>query len=422
MATKSSPERAASVSLITGGSDKPYVFGLAMALVSEGLVADVVGTDEVYSPEFGASETLGFVNLCKSKGSCSTVVQRVWRWLTYYGQLVRYASTAEPKIFHILWNNKFQTFDRTLLTLLYKLYRKKIVLTVHNVNAAKRDARDSILNRATLRIQYRLADHAFVHTQKMKSELEDEFGVPPAKITVIPFGINNSVPVTQLTSQRAKALLAIKPSEKAILFFGRIRPYKGLEYLVKAFQQIAAKDPTYRLIIAGAPLKDAEEYFENIRSWIEKSGLADRVIVKTEFIPDAQTEVYFKAADLLVLSYKDIFQSGVLFLGYSFGLPVVATDVGSFREEIVEGQTGFISKSCDPVHLAQAIETYFRSDLFRDLESRRQAIKDYANARYSWATVGEMTEQVYAQLLGRTKNEAAGVDSHSCVQRSAMDC
>ena len=68
----------------------------------------------------------------------------------YYAKLIRYAATAKPRIFHILWNNKFEFFDRTLLMLYYRLLGKKIVLTVHNVNAGRRDSKDTRLNRLTL--------------------------------------------------------------------------------------------------------------------------------------------------------------------------------------------------------------------------------------------------------------------------------
>ena len=75
----------------------------------------------------------------------------------YYVRLVRYAATAKPKLFHILWNNKFELFDRTVLMLYYKLLGKSIVFTAHNVNAGKRDSNDSWLNRLSLKIQYQLA-------------------------------------------------------------------------------------------------------------------------------------------------------------------------------------------------------------------------------------------------------------------------
>jgi len=185
--------------LLTGGFDKPYVFGLARALASKGLCLDVVGGDDVDSPEMHTTAGLNFVNLRGSKAQTS-IASKISRVLIYYVRLIRYAAIAEPKLFHILWNNKFESFDRTLLMLYYKLLGKKIVLTAHNVNAGKRDHNDSLLNRLTLRAQYRFANHIFVHTEKMKHELIQEFGVREGAVSVIPFGINNSVPQTGLTA------------------------------------------------------------------------------------------------------------------------------------------------------------------------------------------------------------------------------
>lgn len=108
---------------------------------------------------------------------------------------------------------------------------------------------------------------------------------------------------------------------------------------------------------------------------------------------------FFKAADVLVLPYVCIFQSGVLLLGYSFGLPAIAADVGSLREEIIEGKTGFVFEAENPVDLARAIRTYFASELYQRLDQNRQTIRDYANERYSWTKVGEMTRRVYSALL-----------------------
>jgi glycosyltransferase involved in cell wall biosynthesis len=272
-------------------------------------------------------------------------------------------------------------------------------LTAHNINASKRDSTDTLLNRLTLKIQYRLADHIFVHTEKMKSELNGEFGIRRAAITVIPFGINNSVPNTGLTPQQAKRRLGISDGEKTILFFGRIAPYKGLEFLVAGFQQITKRNTGYRLIIAGKPKKGAEAYLEEIQRTIRRDGNWERVITKIEHIRDEETELYFKAADVLALPYAQIYQSGVLFLAYSFGLPVIATDVGSFDADIVEGRTGFLCKPGDPVDLARTAETYFASDLYKQLDQRREDIRDYGNERHSWGSAGELTLNVYAALL-----------------------
>ncbi|HTA24097.1 MAG TPA: glycosyltransferase [Terriglobales bacterium] len=386
--------------LLTGGFDRPYAFGLAMALASKGICLDVIGSDEVDSPELHTTPQLKFLNLEGSKRSTG-LAAKISRVLTYYARLLSYAATAKPEIFHILWNNKFQFFDRTLLMLYYKAWGKKIALTVHNVNAGKRDRNDSLFNRLTLRTQYLLADHLFVHTEKMKTELCQDYGVRARAISVIPFGINNSVPDTDLTSAEAKQRLGIRNDEKTILFFGAIRPYKGLEYLTDAFRQLSARNVDYRLIIAGEPKKGCEKYIGDIQQGISNDPSRERVIQEIRHIPDEETELYFKAADVVVLPYTQVFQSGVLFLAYSFGLPVIATDVGSIKEDVIEGETGFLCKPCDAVELARAIGTYFESDLFKTLGRRRQEIRDYAGARHSWDTVGAVTRNVYVELAAR---------------------
>jgi len=146
----------------------------------------------------------------------------------------------------------------------------------------------------------------------------------------------------------------------------------------------------YRLIIASRP-KDCERYWtailEDTRGQIQEG----RILLRADFIPDEETEVYFKAADIAVLPYRHIYQSGVLFLAHSFGLPVIAAAVGSLKDEIVEGTTGFLFTPEDPADLAKAIERYFASDLYANLHNRRQEIRDYATERHSWDVAGEVT-------------------------------
>jgi glycosyltransferase involved in cell wall biosynthesis len=331
-------------------------------------------------------------------------VAKASRLSKYYAGLIRYAATAKPKTFHILWNNKFETFDRTLLMLYYRLLGKRIVLTAHNVNAGRRDSKDTALNRLTLRIQYWLADHIFVHTEEMKLELIEGFGVEGSRVTVIPFGINNAVPNTLLTPDEARRRLGIRDGERTILFFGRIKPYKGLEYLIAAFRAILARSEDYRLIITGRPF-NCERYWTAIQQMVRHDVQRGRVLLRPDFIRDDETEVYLKAADVLVLPYRHIYQSGVLFLAHSFGLPVLAADVGSLKAEIVEGKTGFVFRPEDPVDLARAIERYFASDLFNDLNRRRQEIIDFSTERHSWDMVARMTLGVYAGLLGMPSPE-----------------
>jgi glycosyltransferase involved in cell wall biosynthesis len=335
-------------------------------------------------------------------------LRKVARVITYYGRLIRYAATADARILHILWNNKLEFFDRTFLLLYYRLLGKRLVLTVHNVNIRKRDGNDGLLNRWTLKAQYRLAHHLFVHTEQMKRELKADFGVWEDKISVIPFGINDTVPITALTRAAAREQLGLESSQPALLFFGNIAAYKGLEYLVDAMEQVARTLPNARLIIAGRP-KGEEAYWARLEQRISSSGLDNLVIRRIEYVPDEAIEIYFKAADVLVLPYVRVFQSGVLFLGYNFGLPVIASDVGALREEIIDGQTGIVCAARDTGALSAAIKHYFASEMYRTLESRRSAIRAFAAQQYSWSKVASITVGVYrsllptSQLVGRPK-------------------
>jgi D-inositol-3-phosphate glycosyltransferase len=386
-----------SIALLTGGGDKPYALGMAAALTSVGIDVDFIGSDDLSVPELLNNPRVNFYNLRGDQRSEVSFAAKMRRVGIYYWRLIRYAATAKPAIFHILWNNKVELFDRTLLMFYYKLLGKKVIFTAHNVNAGKRDSNDSWMNRVSLKVQYGLSNHIFVHSEGMKTELISEFAIAADKVSAIPFGINNTVPNTALSTVLAKQQLGLSSSDKTTLFFGNIAPYKGLEYLISAFAELLNKDRSYRLIIVGKP-KGAEGYWKQIQLMIAESGIRHRIIERIEYILDEETEVYFKAADVLILPYARVFQSGVLFLGYSFGLPAIAADVGSLKEEIIEGETGFLFKPQDPSDLARTIRQYFGNSLFADLESRRPQIKQYANERYSWDKVALITTSVYSNL------------------------
>ena len=394
-----SPTSKVNVALLTGGSDKPYALGIATALSSAGVSVDFIGSDELDVAELHNLPQLRFLNLRGDQSQEASFRRKIARVARYYGCLIGYTATARPRIFHILWNNKFEFVDRILLMAYYRLLGRRIVFTAHNVNIRKRDNCDSWFNRLSLRIQYHLAHHIFVHTERMEKELLADFGVPDTKISIIPFGINNTVTNSSITTIDAKRTLGVRSSDKVMLCFGQIAPYKGLEYLVDAFSELAKKDETYRLIIAGKVKPGQTEYWNEIRRKIAGSAFQDQIIVRIEHIPDEEVELYFKAADALIVPYVHIFQSGVPFLAYSFGLPVIATDVGSLREDIVEGRTGFVCQPRDSSDLAGTIDRYFKSELFRDLENRRLEIKEYANERYSWNKVAAITTAVYSKLV-----------------------
>ncbi len=398
---KGPESRQPAVALLTAGKDQPYAFGLATALTDQGLMIDLITGDELDVPLLRSKPGINLLNLRGDQSSEAPLVTKVARINAYYLKLVRYALTSRAPVFHILWNNKFEYFDRTLLMLYYRLLRKRVVMTLHNVNAGRRDRSDSWMNRATLRMQYGLADHLFVHTESMRAELIEELGIRGSKVTVIPFGINNASPQTNLSVRDAKQRLGLGANERAILFFGRITPYKGLEYLIAGFRKALASVTGLRLVIAGRP-DQCEDYWRAIREDIQNEVRTGQILLRAEFIPDAETEIYFKAADALVLPYREIYQSGVLILAKSFGLPVLASDAGCLKDSVVEGQSGFTFTRESDAELASAIERYFRSDLYAGLDGYRKQIREQAAREHSWTTVARMTMEIYRRVDGRS--------------------
>jgi D-inositol-3-phosphate glycosyltransferase len=392
-----------SVALLTGGDDRPYALGIADALVKQGIAVDFIGSDALDAPELHASPLIRWLNLRGDQSRDAPLHRKIVRLMAYYARLVAYAANARPRIFHVLWNNKFEAVDRVLLMLYYRALGKRIAFTAHNVNAAKRDGRDSWFNRMTLGIQYRLCHHIFVHTPRMKAELEADFRQPTGKISVIPFGINNTTPRTGLTREEARRQLELASGERTLLFFGQIAPYKGLEYLVDAMKILTGGGERVRLVIAGKVKPGNEAYWQNIEHTIANDGLGETVSRHVRFIPDAEVERFMLAADAVALPYVSIFQSGVPFLAYSFGLPVIATDVGSLRDDILEGKTGYVVPPCDPAAFAIAISRYFAGDLYRQLDRTRGFIQAHANERHSWETVGKITRDVYRDLAQATE-------------------
>src|SRR5262245_44304661 len=239
------------VALLTAGKDPHYDLGLAPALADVGIELEVVGNSEMETFPALQRSDIRFLNLRGNQRSTLLVVEKVRRVLLYYARLLQFAWKSQSSVFHILWPNKFLYFDRTLLNLYYRSLGKKLVFTAHNVNTEARDERDSALNRLSLKIQYRLMDHIFVHTSEMQTQLTAAYGVQPEKITVVNFPINNVTPRTSLTRENARLKLGIPAGEKTILFFGHIAPYKGLEDLIQALPALRSLLSLFRVLGVG---------------------------------------------------------------------------------------------------------------------------------------------------------------------------
>lgn len=305
------------VALLTGGKDRPYNLGLLEGLVLQGVEVDFIANDDMRDAEISKNSLVNYLNLRGDQKANVNLVKKILRVIKYYCKLIYYAAQSDTKIFHIQWFNKFEYFDRTLLNLYYKVLGKKLVYTAHNINMAKRDGRNTRLNVITLKLLYNMVDHIIVHTKEMKHDLKSEFDVDNKKVSVFPFGINSTIPITDLSRQAARGMIGLSETTKVLLFFGNIAPYKGIEYLFYALTKLKTEFKDLKLIIAGR-IKECQEYWNRMLDIINDNELHKYILKRIEFIPDKETEIYFKTCDALVLPYKFIYQSGPLFLGYTW--------------------------------------------------------------------------------------------------------
>ena len=382
--------------MLTGGGDTHYAIPLTVALSQRGVDVEVVGSDEFVESQEFREAGVRFINAHGDVRPGKPLYKKVLRVLRGYVAIAAYAATADTEIFHILWHNKFKLFDRIVLTGYYRILGKRLIFTAHNVDIDERDGKSSFASRVSLRLMYRMMDHIFVHTHKMKMQLEHGFQVPADKITVIPFGMNTVPPDTRLTRDEARRRLNIGSDDNIVLFFGNIAAYKGVEYLIDALNVLKTQGTDVKVIVAGdVKGRAARPYWQSITRRIEELELVPLVRTEIRRIADDEIEVFFKAADVCVLPYVYISQTGVLFLSYRYGIPAVVTDAGSMKEDVVEGRTGFVCRSSDAVDLARALSACLRSHLLADRERTRQDIVNFAEARYSWESITATIARVY---------------------------
>jgi len=147
-------------------------------------------------------------------------------------------------------------------------------------------------------------------------------------------------------------------NEKVILFFGYIRKYKGLNYLIDAMPEILKK-VKLKLLVVGEYYGDEEKYREQIRSL----GLEDDIKVVSDFVPDLNVKYFFSASDIVVLPYSDATQSGIIQIAYHYDKPVIATDVGGLAEVVRNNETGLIIEPKNPSAIAKAVIDFYEKGL-----------------------------------------------------------
>jgi D-inositol-3-phosphate glycosyltransferase len=389
------------ISILNAGQENDYLYGFVSGLSEiQSLEIEVIDSDNSVGL-FNELSQVKFFNLRGDNLSPQSLFVKVWRISRYYVRLFQYTASTPSEIFHIQWENSISLFDRTVLILYYKLFGKKLVHTAHNIYKEARDGRATFLRSISLKVMYHLMDCIIVHTQKMKEELCSSFHVSPEKVVVIPHGINSRIPRHGFSQNEARGKLGIESTAHVILFFGQIDEYKGVEKLIHAASMLVRENPAVMLMIVGKPKRHLN-YAAALKSQAAKTIPERNILFRFQFIPVDEVETYFAAADCLVLPYKRIYQSGVIFLAYRFGLPIIATDIGSFNEDVIDGVTGFICKPDDAEDMAEKLRLFFNSNLFRQHEQTRKRIAEFAEQKYSWSNIGRQTYEVYTRVMNHS--------------------
>ena len=157
--------------------------------------------------------------------------------------------------------------------------------------------------------------------------------------------------------------LGIK-SEPTILFFGLIRPYKGLEILIKAVNELKVQIPDIKVFVVGEPYTDLKYYL----SLIKKYGIESSFIFDNRFVNDEKMKKYFISSDILILPYKKATQSGVLSLSMNFNLPSIVSSKGGLKDYVINEQTGYIVNP-NKDDFATAILAFFKNNMYDKMSS-----------------------------------------------------
>lgn len=240
------------------------------------------------------------------------------------------------------------------------------------------------IERLLYRLAYRRFDRVFVHHEINRVRFLERFPVDPARVRVIVHGnqellreIDDGTPAAHLRRE-----LGIAEGAPVVLFAGTLTAYKGVDLLLRAAAQVdAARDCHW--VVAGYPLRDFD--LDAHRRLADELGIGDRLRIVPRFLEDRELGAWMRLADVVALPYREGFQSGVLLLAQTFGVPVVAARVGSFPETIEDGVDGLLHEPGDPGSLATALERVLGDEVLRyrlGREGRRRAL-----GRHSWARV-----------------------------------
>ncbi len=190
----------------------------------------------------------------------------------------------------------------------------------------------------------------------------------------------------RLNREEALQLLDLPTSHRYVLFFGFIRSYKGLDILLQAFADERLRHSDIKLIVAGEFYGDSTPYLNLIKTL----GIGDKVILRTDFIPDSEVNRYFSAADIVAQPYKTATQSGVTQIAFHFEKPMLVTNVGGLPEIVPDGKIGYVVEP-DAPQIADALHRFFVENKQEEFE--RNIVDE--KKKYAWSRFVETMAEVY---------------------------
>jgi D-inositol-3-phosphate glycosyltransferase len=275
-----------------------------------------------------------------------------------------------------------------LSVVLSRLLAYKVVVTAHDVEAFKEGLSIKWLVSRT----YGLVHEVIAHNRSSGREVTEKLKVKPERVHTIPHGnyLDFVGPIPSREQARRELGWAASETGPVVLFFGQIKEVKGLDLLIHAFAAVLKDHPSATLVIAGRVWKDD---FSRYQTLIDRHALAASVKLHIRYIPDAEVARFYAAADVIVLPYRRIYQSGVLLMAMSYGVPVIASDLDAMRDVVTDGVNGFLFNSGDAKHLAQTIN-HVLGDSEACARVSAQALHTM-KTDFDWLAIGRQLVEVY---------------------------
>jgi glycosyltransferase involved in cell wall biosynthesis len=272
-------------------------------------------------------------------------------------QAYRFLKMQKPDIIVLQWWTSSIAHMQLLLKIFANLLHKpKIIVEFHEVVDP---FEESILpirlySKITGKLLRRNLDAYITHSESDKQLVAERYSIAPEKIHVIPHGLYDQY--GELLDIKAARKNLLINDEFVILSFGLIRKYKGIPYLIRAFEklppQILEKS---RLLIVGEVWEDRKELLDQIKA----SSFSDKITLVDEYVPDEKVNFYFSAADVVVLPYLRASQSGIAHIAMSFGKPVVVSEVGGLKESMASYEGTFFVPPGNVDSIKKAILSQF---------------------------------------------------------------